>query len=112
MLAALILSIVTGDSNIREGVRVAEITTSCPRTLAGFKMMDRSVEALVAITSCASKPMEDTSKVTGNGPLTFKEKFPLSSVYVPAPDPLTVIETAGIDSLLLLFCTFPLIVLL
>ncbi|MEJ7671818.1 MAG: hypothetical protein WKF59_03710 [Chitinophagaceae bacterium] len=36
-MAALILSMVTGDSKMREGVRVADITTSCPKYIAWHK---------------------------------------------------------------------------
>ena len=110
MFAELILSIVTGDSKILEGVLVAETTTSWPSVLSGTSSTTNAEEALETGTSCNLYPIEETTRVIGKGSLVVNLKSPLSSVKVPAPEPLTVIETAGTGIPDELFFTEPLMI--
>jgi len=108
MLAALTLSMVTGDSRILEEVRVAEITISCPRVDAGFNEKFKVVDGAVICCSSESNPTELMISVKGSFSAVDNRKFPLSPVKVPEVPPFTVIETALTDSLVILFCTWPL----
>ena len=108
-MAALNLSIVTGDSNILSGKRDAETTTSCANAETASKVTAIFSEADDTCTSLSAYPIEVMSKVAGYFMFPVNLKFPLSSVKVPMFDPFTTIVTAETFSLLLLF-TLPVMV--
>src|ERR1700733_7125574 len=110
MAAVPTLSTETGDSRIRSGTRLAEMTTSVPRSEAVLKSTWTGVDALLTVTSCVSKPMDEKMRTNGGCRVVVSRKLPLSSVNVPAAEPLRVTETAGIFSLLIEFCTLPVMV--
>jgi hypothetical protein len=62
----LIRSIETGDSRIRVGVFVAEMTTSSPSVDFEFSETAASSPADETETSLYSKPVDEKIKVTGN----------------------------------------------
>ncbi len=108
IVTALTLSIVTGDSKILEGVRVADTTTSCPNELLAAKLTCTNSVALLTRTSCREYPIELTIKVNGVRVDEESLKLPLSSVVVPLPEPFTVTDTADRGSLSV-FLTLPFI---
>ena len=111
ILAALILSIDTGDSMIFWGTLLAATTTSCPKMFVGLNSTCTFSAAPETVTSCNSYPTDEINSVTGSF-FTVNLKFPLSSLKVPMSSPLTITETAPDPSLVLLFLTLPLIVTL
>jgi hypothetical protein len=98
----------TGDSRIRCGVRVAEITTSWPSVDAGASLIC-TAEASFTTTSFASKPIELITSVAGSL-VTVIRKLPAASVKVPWAPPLTVTETAWILSWFASLRTLPVMV--
>jgi hypothetical protein len=95
---------------IRSGTRLAATTTSVPSVEAGFKAICKGCAALATDSSCSSNPIEEKTSTSGSGCVVVSLKFPLSSVKVPADEPLTVTLTAGTRSLLLELVTLPVIV--
>ena len=93
---------------MRVATLVADTTISCPRELAA-ESFTSTAAAEVTFTSFVSKPIEEKTKVTGKE-ATVKLNSPLSLVYTPTDVPLTVTDTAGIDSPKVVLFTFPLIV--
>ena len=63
MLAALILSIVTGDSRIFSGTLEAATTTSEPKTKAGVRLTLKEPVFPLTTTSFELKPTEEKTKV-------------------------------------------------
>ena len=79
MVAALTRSIDTGDSRIRVATLVADTTISWPSELAVVSVTSTAAEADVTFTSLVSKPIEETTNVTGKEG-TVKLNSPLSLV--------------------------------
>ncbi len=79
MFAALILSIVTGDSKILDGVRVAETTTSWPSVLAGAIEIFTN-EAFDTGTSFNSYPIDEITNVRGAALSEVNLKLPLHKI--------------------------------
>jgi hypothetical protein len=79
MAVELIRSIDTGDSKIRVGVFVAEITTSSPSVDLEFNETAASSPDDATETSLNSKPVDEKIKVIGNlldaGKLSLKLPF-------------------------------------
>jgi hypothetical protein len=77
---------------------------------AGFKAICKGCAALDTFSSCNSNPIEENTSTSGKDCVVVSLKLPLSSVNVPADEPLIVTLTAGTRSLLFELVTLPVIV--